>query len=575
LNAEYFALVVDSIRLQNGPLLTFNQSNTTNLLTINLDRTYNPNEIVNLTIYYRHNNVSDNAFYVNSSGFVWTDCEPEGARNWFPCWDKPSDKATVDITAKVPSNVLLGSNGRLADSIVSADTIWYHWISRDPVSTYLVVLTGRVNYNVAIVWWHKLSNPNDSIPIRLYYSTGEDVSPTKNAIADMTTYYSQLFGEMPFEKNGFASVVGYGGGMENQTLTTIDGSGWSSVTALISHEYGHQWFGDMITCGTWADIWLNEGFATYLEALYFEHISGYSAYKNSIVGDASYYLSGNPGWPIYNPQWAIITPPNGTLFNGAITYDKGACVLHMLRYTIGDSLFFAAFHSYSTDTVNFKLKNAVTDDFAAKMSSVAGQDLTWFFNEWVKQPNHPTYQNSYGISNLGNGNWIVNFHANQTQTNTVFHKMPIVIKVSFSTGSDTSIRVMNDTNYQTFSFVFTRQPTVVAFDPNNDIVLKTATLSVGIKNISSSIPDKFALYQNDPNPFNPMTNITFDLPEKSYVKLTVYDLLGREITNLVNGSLDAGKHVINFNASSLSSGIYFYKIEATKFTETKRMLLLK
>jgi aminopeptidase N len=567
--------VVDSIRLQNGPLLTFNQSNTTNLLTINLDRTYNPNEIVNLTIYYRHNNVSDNAFYVNSSGFVWTDCEPEGARNWFPCWDKPSDKATVDITAKVPSNVLLGSNGRLADSIVSADTIWYHWISRDPVSTYLVVLTGRVNYNVAIVWWHKLSNPNDSIPIRLYYSTGEDVSPTKNAIADMTTYYSQLFGEMPFEKNGFASVVGYGGGMENQTLTTIDGSGWSSVTALISHEYGHQWFGDMITCGTWADIWLNEGFATYLEALYFEHISGYSAYKNSIVGDASYYLSGNPGWPIYNPQWAIITPPNGTLFNGAITYDKGACVLHMLRYTIGDSLFFAAFHSYSTDTVNFKLKNAVTDDFAAKMSSVAGQDLTWFFNEWVKQPNHPTYQNSYGISNLGNGNWIVNFHANQTQTNTVFHKMPIVIKVSFSTGSDTSIRVMNDTNYQTFSFVFTRQPTVVAFDPNNDIVLKTATLSVGIKNISSSIPDKFALYQNDPNPFNPMTNITFDLPEKSYVKLTVYDLLGREITNLVNGSLDAGKHVINFNASSLSSGIYFYKIEATKFTETKRMLLLK
>jgi len=544
------------------------------MVTITLDRTYNHNENVSLTLYYRHNNVGDGSFNV-SAGYVYTDCEPEGARDWFPCWDRPSDKATVDITTKVPSNVLLGSNGRLADSTVSADTIWYHWVSRDPVSTYLVVLTGKVSFNVAIVWWHKISNANDSIPIRLYYSTGENITPTKNAIADMTTYYSQLFGEMPFEKNGFAAVSSYGGGMENQTLTTIYSTGWSSVTALISHEYGHQWFGDMITCGTWADIWLNEGFATYLEALYFEHISGYAAYKNNITSNASSYMSGNPGWPIYNPQWAIITPDNGTLFNGPITYYKGSCVLHMLRYTIGDSLFFAGFRAYATDTVNFKLKNAVTDDFASKMSSVAGQDLTWFFNEWVKQPNHPAYQNTYGILNLGSGNWRVNFNAYQTMSNTIFHKMPIVLKISFTTGSDTSIRVMNDTNNQLFTFNFTRQPTTLVFDPNNDIVIKTATLSVGIKNISNSIPDKFALYQNDPNPFNPTTNITFDIPQKSYVKLTVYDLLGRDIVSLVNGTLDAGKHSINFNGVTLSSGLYFYKIEAGSFTETKKMLLVK
>ena len=110
--------------------------------------------------------------------------------------------------------------------------------------------------------------------------------------------------------------------------------------------------------------------------------------------NATGYLSSNPGWPIYNPSWINTTPPNGTLFNTAITYYKGACVLHMLRYTIGDSLFFAAFKAYATDTVNFKLKNAVTDDFTTKISAVAGQDLTWFIDEWVKQPNHPTYQNT-------------------------------------------------------------------------------------------------------------------------------------------------------------------------------------
>lgn len=574
LNATYASLVIDSVRLQGGPVLTFNHSSSTNLVTITLDRTYNPNEIVNLTIYYRHNNVSDNAFYVNSSGFVYTDCEPEGARKWFPCWDRPSDKATTDITLKVPSSVKIGSNGRLADSTASADTIWYHWVSRDPVSTYLVVLTGKVNYNCDVVWWHKLSNPSDSIPIRLYYSTGENIAPTKNAIADMTTFYSQRFGEMPFEKNGFAGVSSYGGGMENQTLTTISPS-WNSVTSLISHEYGHQWFGDMITCGTWADIWLNEGFATYLEALYFEHISGYNAYKNNIINNATSYMSGNPGWPIYNPQWAIVTPPNNQLFNGPITYYKGSCVLHMLRYTIGDSLFFAAFKAYATDTVNFKLKNAVTDDFTSKMSSVAGQDLTWFIDEWVKQPNHPAYQNSYGISNLGGGNWKVTFTANQTQTNTVFHKMPITLKISFTSGSDSIIRVMNDVNNQSFQFNFNRQPTAVVFDPNNDIVLKTASLTIGINNNSNILPSKFALYQNDPNPFNPATSIKFDIPQKSNVKLVVYDLLGKEIMTLVNGTLDAGTHNINFNGGSLSSGIYFYKLQSGSFVETKKMLLLK
>jgi aminopeptidase N len=573
LNTVYASLGIDSVKLFGGVNLVFTHSSTTNMLTVNLDRTYNPGETVNIVIKYNHKNIADGSFNV-SSGFVYTDCEPEGAREWFPCWDKPSDKATFDITVKVPSNVQIGSNGRLADSTASADTIWYHWVSRDPLPTYLAVLTGKTGYNCDIVWWHKLSNPNDSIPLRLYYSTGENIAPTKNALPNMTTIFSQLFGEHPFEKNGFASVSAYGGGMENQTLTTISPS-WSSVTSLISHEYAHQWFGDMITNGTWADLWLNEGFATYCEAIYKEQITGYSAYKTNINSNASSYLSGNPGWPIYNPSWAITTPPSGTLFNGPITYYKGSGVLHMLRYTIGDSLFFAGMKAYATDTVNFRLKNALTDDFTAKMSSVAGQDLTWFIDEWVKQPNHPTYQNTYNIANLGSGNYRVNFVAKQTQTNSVFHKMPIVIKFSFSTGADTSVRVMNDVNNQMYSFYFNRQPTTVVFDPNNDIVLKTASLSVGINNESIVTPTKFAVYQNYPNPFNPMTSIKFDIPKNTFVTLKVFDVLGKEVAILINEVRNAGSYNVDWNASVYPSGVYFYKLESKDFTETKRMLLIK
>lgn len=475
LNAVNTSLVIDSVRLAG---ISFTHSS--NILTVTLDRTYQPGEVADVRVYYRHNNVSDNAFYA-SNGMVFTDAEPEGARKWFPCWDRPSDKATIDLTVKVPSTVKLGSNGRLADSTTVGDTTRFHWISRDPVSTYLVVMTGKVNYGLDIVYWRSISNPNDSIPIRFYYNSGENPSSIKQAIIPMTTQYSTLFGEHPFEKNGFATIAsGAGftwGGMENQTLTSLCAGCWSQN--LVSHEYAHQWFGDMITCATWADIWLNEGFATYCEALWFEYTGGYASYKSDINSDASGYLSGNPGWPIYNASWATTTPPTNTLFNTAITYYKGACVLHMLRYTLGDSLFFQAIKAYATDTTEYRLKNATTADFVNTMNQATGQTLNWFFDQWVYQPNHPTYANTYNITSLGNGNWMVGFKARQTQSTPAFFTMPIEIKVTFSSGPDTLLRVMNSVNNQVFGFIFNRQPTGVQFDPNNNIVIKQGTTTSG------------------------------------------------------------------------------------------------
>ena len=479
LDAVNSSIVVSSVGIAG---VSFTHSS--DKLIIQLDRTYTAGETAEVKINYSHQNVSDGAFYANG-GFVFTDCEPEGARKWFPCYDKPSDKATVDITAKVPGNARLGSNGRLNDSLVTGDTIYYHWISRDPVSTYLTVLTGKSTFLINIVYWHKLSNPSDSIPIRFYYNSGENVTTMKTKVPQMMTYYSQKFGEHAFEKNGFATLSSQftWGGMENQTLTSLCTNCWNEN--IISHEFGHQWFGDLITCGTWADIWMNEGFATYLEAIWYENTGGYSSYKSDIVADANSYLSGNPGWPIYNPQWAIITPSTNELFNTQITYYKGACVLHMLRYTLGDSVFFSAIKAYATDSAGgFKYNSAITDDFTAKISAASGQDLSWFINQWVKEPNHPVYANYYNFTSLGGGNWKARFIARQTQTNSAFHKMPIVLKLSFSSGSDTTVRVMNDYNNQIFDFTFNRQPTAIVFDPNNDIVLKTATTT-----LNSSFPN--------------------------------------------------------------------------------------
>ncbi len=572
LDAIRSSLAIDSVS-QAGR--SFVQSAST--VSIRLDRRYNPGDTIMLGIAFRHLDVSDNAFYAGD-GMVFTDCEPEGARSWFPCWDKPSDKATWDLNAIVAPNVRLGSNGRLADSTFSKVAPMYHWVSRDPIATYLMVISAKVGYNLDIVEWPRLSNPSERIPIRFYWNTGENTTNLhhiEDIILPMTTEYSLLFGEHPFEKNGFATLNGLFGwaGMENQTLTSLCPDCWDE--GLVSHEFAHQWFGDMITCGTWADIWLNEGFATYCEDLWLEHQGGQYAYTSGIANDAASYYYGNPGWPIVNPSWESFTPSNDVLFNYAITYAKGACVLHMLRYTLGDSLFFAAMKAYATDP-SLKFKSARTADFTARVSEIAGQDLSWFFNEWLFQPDHPVYQNSYSFRSAGAGQWNVIFTPRQTQTNTVFFTMPVELKISFADAPDSIVRVMNSSPNDQFTFSFSHQPTALQFDPNNGIPLKDGTTSL-VTSVSEGRTEllEFGLGQNYPNPFNPRTVISSQLPVASHVQLVVYDVLGREVATLVNERRAAGRYRDTFDGAGFPSGVYYCRLTAGNFVETKKMLLIK
>ena len=579
LDAVNTSLMIDSVAL-SGTSFTHNN----NILTIGLDRTYNPGDTVNVKIYYQHLNVNDNAFYVDT-GFVFTDAEPEKARKWIPCVDHPSDKATFDLTAKVPSSVKLGSNGRLADSTLSADTIYYHWISRDPVATYLMVITGKVNYNLDIIYWHNPSLPNGSLPIRFYWNKGENIANLKNIetiIISMISHYSDLFGIYPFEKAGFATLNGQfpWGGMENQTLISLCPNCWDEN--LVSHEFAHQWFGDLISPATWADIWLNEGFATYCEALWTEHTQNYTSYKQRIISQANDYLSNNPGWSIYDSSWAIITPSVNVLFNYAITYEKGSCVLHMLRYILGDSLFFKVLKSYATSD-EFKYKNASTSQFINKVNEVTGKDYSWFFDQWIYHPNHPIYDNTYEIID-NNPVWTVNYKISQTQTNTVFFKMPVELQISFLNGSDSLLTVLNDINNQQYSFNFNKEPVSVTFDPDDNIVLKTASTSIVSVDSIKKLPLEFSLMQNYPNPFNPSTTIKYSIPKESFVTLKVFDVLGREVSTLVNKEQSAGIYEVQFsakggsadrNSDNFSSGIYFYRITAGNFVSTKKFIILK
>jgi hypothetical protein len=218
-------------------------------------------------------------------------------------------------------------------------------------------------------------------------------------------------------------------------------------------------------------------------------------------------------------------------------------------------------------------KNAVTEDFINKVNEVSGQNMQWFFDEWVYEPNHPVYANTYFIDYPGTGSWLVSLTVEQIQTNTVFFRMPVEVKISFTDGSDTIVKIMNDANPQLFQWNFIKQPSSLAFDPDRNILLKQATTIVGLRNR----PDLkgYTLYQNEPNPFKDLTTIQYSIPKNSHVKISITDSRGKEIMIPVNEKHEPGKYRFNLTNELLSPGVYIYKLESGEYTESRKMIIIK
>ncbi|HSL90466.1 MAG TPA: M1 family metallopeptidase [Ignavibacteriaceae bacterium] len=466
LDASSYSIKIDST---SGNIQSFNHSD--DKLSLTFRNSMSANDSIRFTVYYTHKNVRDGAF-LSDNRMVFTNNAPEGARNWFPCYDHPSDKATFELIAKTPANVLLGSNGSLIDSTLTADTVYYHWKSRDPVATYLIVISAKVDYNLDIVGW---INPesNEIIPTRFYWQDGENIENLNNIKSintPMMDFFSELFSPYPFEKNGYATLNEHFvyGGMENQTLTSLCSDCWNEI--LVVHEFTHAWFGNLITHKNWSDVWLNESFANYGEALWIVHTKGKAEYKKYIKIEAERYFRENPGFPVYNSWWNDETPPSNILYNGAIIYSKGACVLSMFRNVVGDSLFFAVLKSYTNDE-RFRFGNADTDDFISVVNKITGKDYTKYFNQWLKTADHPVYQNYFVITEDEN-EFRIDLTINQVQDNETAYEMPVTLQIIFSDGTNKILKILNSKRAENYFFKFEKEPLKLIFDPFNEIVLK-------------------------------------------------------------------------------------------------------
>jgi len=558
-------LLVDSI-LINGTSASFTHSN--NLISITLDHTYIQNEPFILKIYYQGEpgGTTFGGFYFSThsgSPIISTLSESYSGPYWWPQKDTPADKAdSSDVWISVADNLTPVSNGTLESITPNGNgTHTYHWKNHHTIANYLISLAIS-NYTEYDTYYHY--SPTDSMVITnfIYPENFNYAKPYVDETDDMIEAFANRYGEYPFldEKYGHAEFQ-WGGAMEHQTCTSI--GQWGDD--IISHELAHQWYGDMITCKDWHHIWLNEGFATYSEAIYLEARDGRTVYdaEMAMIAIRSKMAEGSIWVQNIYDEWEI--------FDWFRSYSKGAYVLHMLRGIVGDSTFFNIMRTYSDDP-ELKYGVATTEDFQGVAESVSGEDLEYFFQEWIYGENFPTYSIGWN-SSLLNGdiyNITLNIYQN-VNTNPTYFKMPVQVQINTALG-DTIVTLFNDAQTQNFQFQIIGEPQSIVFDPGSWILKNVGTVTL-IDNLET--PIQFSLEQNYPNPFNPTTTIQYSIPSTEKVVLTVFNVLGQKVATLVNEIEEAGSYKKTFNAGALSSGTYLYKISAGNFVETRKMILMK
>ena len=395
---------------------------------------------------------------VNGQSLVYNISEPIYASTWFPCDDDPSDKALLDIEITNDSQYVSVSNGNLINVEVKGDKKTYHYQTVYPISTYLVSVYSapyKSYYDV-----YKGLNGNDSMKIE-YYVMPEHFNQVKIDFADhldMMKTLSELFGEYPFikEKYGVAEFLWNYGAMENQTITGIGyafvgGNDFFKDTYV--HELAHHWWGNSVGPKTWNDIWLNEGFATYSEALYAEAKYGKDALNSKMQSKFSESFRGT----LYAPK---------DLF-GETVYDKGAWVLHMLRYEIGDSSFFKSLNSYYD---LYKYSNASVEDFINVCENISRMKLDKFFDQWVYTGTNNIFCSyTFSFPNQGTKNECVLNIFQEPQTYEGFH-FPLEIKFDFVDGSSVIQKVYVDDMEEEFRFKFDHEVETIHFDPESRLL---------------------------------------------------------------------------------------------------------
>lgn len=544
--------------LQRGNPLAFSQ-NSSDELIITLPTTQNVGVLDSLTVSYSGNPVSSGfgSFEVNNHNgkpILWTLSEPYGAKGWWPCKQDLNDKIdAIDVYITSPrfnpdgDDYIAVSNGLEQDQEISGLSKTTHYRHQFPIPAYLIAIA-VTNY---AVYTHAVENNGNPFEV-VNYVYPENLSSAQMSTAvtvDIINLFSTLFEEYPYasEKYGHAQF-GWGGGMEHTTVSFMGGFS----RGLIAHELAHQWFGNKITCGSWQDIWLNEGFATYLAGLTVENLDGpsnFTQWKQQNVNTITSQLGGS----VYVP--AVDTLSVGRVFNGRLSYAKGAMVLHMLRKKIGDATFFQGVRDYLSDS-DYAFNYAKSNDFITVMETASGEDLSEFFSDWLYNQGYPTYTIQWNQPTSNNIN--IRISQMQSHPSVSYFEAPVPLRILGTQGEILDLVLNNTINNEQFNNAINFVVSEVLFDPESDLISRNTSVQLNVS--EENVELGFMMYPN------PSSNVVYiQKPEGLQIKeVKIYNSIGQLLSQQAfEPSIDVSK---------LASGALIIQFQTNVGTITKSLL---
>lgn len=475
------AMKIESVALE-GSDVKLRWTQPPQKLAITLDHAYQPADTISVRIQYRATPdrglyfvpaSRGDSFMPQRSAQIWSQGEPEDNHYWFPCYDFPDDKATSEQFITTAGNEVAISNGRLVETFNNPDgTRTFHWKMEQLHDSYLISLV--------VGDYVKLSDTFKNTPLEYYVYPGtEQVARVAfQKTPQMMEWFSSVLGyDFPFNRYAQTIVGSFiFGGMENITATTHSdieilrnaGNKPSSATEnLVSHELAHSWFGNLVTCSDWTHAWLNEGLATFMEASFKEHEGGREAYLAEMRSNADLFISEDT----YRYRRPIVYDRYRQpidLFDMTL-YKKGALIIHMLRETVGDELFWKSLNRYLTDNQN---RNVVTADLQRAFEQTTGQQLDWFFDQWVYHAGYPELRvrSAYNSSTQQLTLSVTQTQTPDDSTPAVF-RLPIDIELATARGTRTEHIELTQRS-QSFTFKLDGKPLMIGFDKDEKILKK-------------------------------------------------------------------------------------------------------
>ncbi len=555
------SLTVNIIRYHGEALETFTHEN--HVLTIELPEAMAYGTIDSIMVDYEGAPVEDGlgSFSVdehNGVPILATLSEPYGAKDWWPCKQNLNDKIdSVLVVASCPIGYKTASIGVLDSVCICHDKYTMCWKHNHPIATYLISLTctNYEEYSDFVYLEQSYSTkgqakgrqtgqrPPDSPqgvgPIEIlnyiYPEDLEDVKQKTPGLIEVFHIFNDLFGLYPYadEKYGHAQW-NYGGGMEHQTMSSMGSFGHD----LMAHELAHQWFGDYVTCGSWKDIWLNEGFATYLTGLTYERMFDgiyWEPFKRLSIKRVMEETDGS----VYCPDTTDVY----RIFDARLSYSKGAMVLHSLRWEMGDQAFFQGIRNYYNA---FADDYALTTDLQFHLEAVADTSFQEFFNDWIYGEGYPEYIMNYAQDPSGRVDIIITQF--QSHESVDFFEMHVPIQF-IGPEIDTTIVFHHIENHQQFSINPDGIIHDAIFDPERWIITQDPTV---LNTSKTPLDQEIKLY---PNPVGDELNIEVPFTSEE-VEISIFNEIGQVVYNhrLIDSQL------INVDIGNLLSGVYFVEI---------------